>query len=202
MKRLRLSWFRHHSRLLILLVLLLVIGLIVHGLSAPVHGKTVPVDHAVKKPQATTQRLELPASQDNQTYFTLNLPAGYRAQDPQAPSGNLLYAQTITKPSDFGSLVINIGIRTLPEGGLDADPSYHLRTSTPSQYSMSTLTVDGSLVHIANDTQSTSVVAFWVHGSYEATISVMQGVNEPGTDNNASQLQVLTTLLHAWTWKV
>ena len=202
MKRLRLTWFWHHKRIVAFVLVVLAIGWAVHMLAAPVHGKTVAIDQKIGLQTVPKARPTPPASQDDQAYFSLSLPPGYQVQASQNPGGTQLYSQTIIKPGQLGSLVINIGIRMLPDGGLDADPSYHLRTTQTNRYRLTTTSVSGETVHIANDSGSTSVVGFWVHGSYEATLSVSQGVDQPGENSNDEQLQVLKTLLAAWSWKV
>jgi hypothetical protein len=188
----------HKWRWLIGLLLLLTVVIVVFRvISAPVHGRQVPVDRQLTpKPHVTAPTL--PASNVQSNYFDLPLPAGYKPQAAQAVPG-LLYSQTILKPSSFGSLLINISLKPLPEGGLAADSSYRLRQQT-SRYHLTSQSVDGDTVQLANDTESAAIVAFWPHGGYLATISVSSGLGNPAADDNRQELKALQPLLTAWQW--
>jgi hypothetical protein len=192
---------RRQRTLLIFLGCVLLITVVSRILSAPAHGKLVPVEQSQAKALVKPKPKVAPASSDEQQYFSLSLPAGYVAQSGQQPGGNLLFSQTILKAGSFGSTVIAIGIQNVPDGGLDADPSYHLRTTQPERFTLTKATFDGEPVTIANDLQSASVVAFWAHGTHFATISTTQGIGNPATNSNADIIKVLETLLSGWSWK-
>jgi hypothetical protein len=180
-------------------VLLLILVIVGRHLMAPVHGRATKSDI---KPQKTLSSSETESSPSvvNQQYFSLNLPAGYVAQEALTPGGTQLFSQTIIKPSGFGSTLINIGIKNLPEGGLSEDPSFTARQQQSGRYQLTIKTVNGETVHVANDRESAVVVAFWVHNKYLATISVSQGINNPAADDNIAGLKVLDVILQAWQW--
>lgn len=183
------------------LLLLLIIGVWVIGrqLSAPAHSPVLPSQSAAHKTTITVPTAV--AQSITNSYYTLNLPAGYIAHAAETPSTGLLYTQTIIKPSTLGSLIIAIGIKTLPEGGLAGDTSYNLRLSNSSRFSLSSRQVHGDTVQLATDLQQTSVVAFWQHVGLLATISISSGLGNQ-TDGGASELtQALTPLLEAWQWQ-
>jgi hypothetical protein len=192
---------RRQRTALLLIGFALLIVVISRVLSAPEHGKTIAIEPSTVKALVKPQPKITPASTDEQQYFSLNLPAGFVQQGSQRPGGNVLFAQTIIKTGSFGSMLINIGIQNVPDGGLDADPSYHLRTTQTDRFTISHTTFDGESVAIANDQQSAVVVAFWVHGSHFATISTSQGIGNPATDDNTEVIKVLNQLLSAWSWK-
>ena len=182
--------------LVLTVVSLLIVGVVRH-VSAPVHGRNVAVDVKLQPKRQTTATP--PATTVQADYFQLDLPTGYKPQAAQTVPG-LLYAQTLVKPSTMGSLLINIGIKNLPEGGLSGDSSYRLREQS-ARYRLSSQTVHGETVQIANDAESAAVVAFWPHGGYLATISISSGLGNPAADDNATELAALQPLLKAWQWR-
>jgi len=180
----------------LLIVLLLGGYLVSRSVFGPSHGRathsgaTLPSQRPITEP--------LPATTVSSKYFQLDLPTGYKPQEPQTASG-LLFTQTLTKPSTTGSLIITIAIKQLPEGSLSADPDFHLR-ETQSRYHLTNQVFNGEVVHLATDTDSAAVVAFWPHGNYVATIAVRSGVSNPFGDDTAEQ-QSLQPLLKAWQWR-
>jgi hypothetical protein len=192
-------------RKIIIIFMLLIIGgiwLAFRTISAPVTGHDVA---ASDKLQTITPRKAKPDTsatsiKDNQ-YFQLELPAGYKAQANNQPVPGLSYQKTIIKPGAFGSIIINIAIKPVPEGGLAGDSSYSLRTKSPAHYKMSHQTAGGSDVVIFNDAESAAVVAFWLHGGYLATISLNSGINNPASDDNVDIVRALQPVLSAWQWR-
>jgi hypothetical protein len=89
----------------------------------------------------------------------------------------------------------------MPEGGLAGDSSFRLREKDTGRYQLSSQAAGSDIIHIANDKQSAAVVAFWPHGGYLATISVSSGVDNPSSDDNATQIKALQPLLKAWQWR-
>lgn len=177
-----------------------IVGWGVHQLTAPVHGRptsggTVPRTKRLAKPAV------LPASNLQNDYFQLALPTGYRVQAGNAETPGILYTQTLIKPANFGSLIVVIAVKAMPEGGLSEDSSYRLRSQQTTRYKLSSQTLAGESVQIANDSQAAAVVAFWPHSGYLATISVTSGISDPGADDNADQVAALRTLLAAWQWR-
>jgi hypothetical protein len=89
----------------------------------------------------------------------------------------------------------------MPEGGLAGDSSYKLRQQKAERYRLTTQSISGEAIQIANDAESAAVVAFWPHGGYLATISISSGVSNPSSNDNAAELSVLQPLLKAWRWQ-
>lgn len=169
-------------------------------LSAPSQGHQVPAtDHLASRQTARPQPAAPAGTLDN-SYFSLALPPGYLAQAPTAPTG-LLYSQTITKPGDFGSLIIILAVKGLPGGELSQDSNYSLRLGQTDRYTLSRQSVGGETVYVANDHQSVAVVAFWPHAGKLATISVSSGLADPSTGDNSDELRALQLLLQAWRWR-
>lgn len=193
------------SRRLQLWLAVLIIGavalaFVVHTVSAPVHGRP---SHSVykfvnkSKPKGTPI---IPASEIQTAYFDLPLPAGYRQQSVNSVP-NLLYSQTVVKTSLSGSIIINIGLKQLPNGGLEGDTNYRLRMEQSGHYKLENQNIKGDRVVTANDNQSAAVAVFWPHGNYLATISASSGLDNPVSDGNAQELAALWPLLQAWQWR-
>ncbi len=161
--------------------------------SLPMHAKTAA--HP-----ATSQA---PASDLDNSYFSLALPAGFVPQSSQSPSAGLLYSQTIIKPGAGGSLIISIGISNLPAGGLKESSSYRLRAQQTQTYKLTEQTINGANVTVAarNDGAGGEVVAFLPHGSYLATIGITSGVQAVGGGDTAGNQAVLSQLLQLWQWR-
>jgi hypothetical protein len=201
MKTSRTRWpSRRVRRLLLFLVVGGGILLTARHLGAPVHGAEVAVDVKATKPHLTDVK-QAPAATLDQPYFTLNLPPGFTPQAATTTPSGQLFSQTIIKQASLGSLIIAIGIRTLPEGGIDEDSSYQLRTKDTQRYTITSKSYDGQQVRIANDKQSAVVVAFWQRANLLATISVSAGIDNPADGDNADSVRVLSTVLDAWKWK-
>jgi hypothetical protein len=166
--------------------------------ASPSHGQ--PVKNGTPSRKHVEAADQLPSTTIKTEYFELALPAGYRPQEAQPVLG-LLYAQTLTKPSSSGSLIINISIKTMPEGGLAGDSSYKLRQQKVERYRLTTQSISGEAIQIANDAESAAVVAFWPHAGYLATISISSGVSNPSSNDNAAELSALQPLLKAWRWQ-
>lgn len=185
----------------IAIVLVASVVLAARFLSAPSQGHQVPAtDHQLASRQTARPQPVAPVSTLDNSYFSLALPPGYLAQAPTALTG-LLYSQTITKPGDFGSLIINLAVKGLPGGDLSQDSNYSLRLGQADRYTLSRQTVGGETVYVANDHQSAAVVAFWPHDGKLATISVSSGLADPSTGDNSDELRALQPLLQAWRWR-
>lgn len=182
-----------------LVFLVVMVVIIAKIIAAPAHGHQIPVDRQARVTPKKSAPV-LPASEIPTSYFRLALPAGYKPQTAETVPG-LLYSQTLTKPSLGGTMVVSIAVKTMPEGGLDGEPSYRLRQSKPTQYRQSTQSVQGGSATVFNDAESASVVAFMPHGSYLATVSVTLGISNPSSDDNSDELKVLQPILAAWQWR-
>jgi hypothetical protein len=188
-----------------LVVVVLILGgiwFVMRTISAPVTGHDVAASDMLQTNIPAKAKPDTSATtiNDNQ-YFQLALPAGYKAQASNQAVPGLSYQKTIIKPGAFGSIIINIAIKPIPGGGLASDSSYNLRVQSPAHYKVSHQTIDGGDVVIFNDAQSAAVVAFWSHGGYLATISLNAGINNPASDDNADIVRALQPILDAWKWR-
>ncbi len=193
----------HRRPITIVTILLLVAGSTawgVHELTAPAHGRPTKTGGALR-PHPTLKPAVLPPDSVQNNYFRLALPAGYRQQANNQATPGVLYSQTLIKSAAFGSLIINIAVKSLSDGGLGEDSSYRLRLQQASRYHLGSQTIGTDQVQIADDSQAAAVVAFWPHGAYLATISVTSGISDPSTNGNTEQLVTLKTLLAAWQWQ-
>lgn len=181
-------------------VLLVILGL-VRVVSQPVHGHNTAVDIQLKKPAGAKSAPVTPASQQQNTYYTLDLPPGYHAAAGDQTVPGLLYAQLITKPGALGSLIINVAVATLPAGGLSENSSYRLRVQQANRYQATTESRSGDTLQIYQDSQSGEVTAFWPHRSYLATIAVSSVLNNPGNEENSEVRSVLQTMITGWQWR-
>jgi hypothetical protein len=93
-----------------------------------------------------------------------------------------------------------ISIYLIPGGKLTDSNSYQVRAIKPSQYQQSSQIVKGQVVVIFSDKTITyyNKVAFLIHGSYQATIS-LSGDDQNGSGN---LVKTLNMILNSWTWKV
>ncbi|MDB5170327.1 MAG: hypothetical protein JWO35_21 [Candidatus Saccharibacteria bacterium] len=192
------------KNLAILTVLLVVVGagiMAVRAVSAPSHGRITTSSSSKLKISSPKQAIPVaPASEVQTPYFQLALPVGYKQQSSSQTVPGLLYQQTIIKASSAGSLIIAIAITPLGSG-LNDNSAYRLRTQDTARYKLTTQTVQGESIVIANDAGSSAVVAFWVHGDKLATISVTTGLQNPAANDNADELKALQPLLAAWQWQ-
>lgn len=186
---------------LVVVFCLLITGWFVwRQLTAPVTGTQIKSDGNLRTTTIKRTPSAEPSSVSGQ-YFQLSLPAGYRPQENSQPTQGLLQQKTIIKSGDFGSTVINISVKTLPEGGLQGDSSYALRTGSPARYRMTSVSTQGQNVSVALDNQSAAAVGFWVHGNYLATVSVATALSIPSPESTKEQLEVLQTVLDSWQWQ-
>ncbi|HWB38845.1 MAG TPA: hypothetical protein VG604_01235 [Candidatus Saccharimonadales bacterium] len=180
--------------------ILIAIIFVMRLVSAPVQGHNTKVDVQLKQSPTSHHSTLVPASQQSNRYYRLNLPVGYSAQPIQNVAG-LLVSQTITKPGALGSLIINIAVKNMPEGGLGNDSSYRARQQDTARYRLTSQNLGGDNITISNDSQSEAVAAFWPHGGYLATIGIESSIQNPATDDNADELRSLQAILTAWQWQ-
>lgn len=182
-----------------LLIVIIAVAAIAAKLNAPSKGTINQHPTAKVTPHLSTQTTA-PSTQGT-AYYSLELPAGYAQVASASPPPGILAVQTLSKQLAIGKLVVAIAIKSMPEGGVSGDSAYQLRTAHPERYTLTTKTIQGDVVTIANDSQSAAVVAFWPHQSYEATISLTMGFEGPAADGNADELDQLQTILTAWRWQ-
>lgn len=181
-------------------ILLTIVGwYTVSQLLAPAHGQ-INNHPTIKKPKIV-ENTSPPVQPINNRYYKLLLPTGYSPVSNSSVPANLLYAQTIIKPTAGGSLVINIAITALEAGGLDQNTSYHLRQTQSARYLITSRNVGSDSVQIANDKQSASVVAFWPHANYLAIISASSGIDNPVTNDNSDEINALLPIFQGWQWQ-
>lgn len=187
--------------LIVLFVIIITIIISIQALSGPSHGNiTTSSSSRVLISSLRKTRPITSASDIRTTYFQLALPAGYAQQSSGTDTPGLLYQQTIIKGSTSGSLTIAIALSSLGSG-LNDNSAYSLRLRDPARYKMTTRTVQGESVVIANDVQAAAVVAFWTHGDKLATISASSVLQNPAADDNADEIKALQPLLNAWQWQ-
>lgn len=193
---------RHVIIVLVSLILLASASGALYNLSRPVEGQLIKPSgmtvHTAKTPQPTAKATT--PQKISSDYFEILLPPAYRVQAASQSIPGLLYQQTLIKSSSFGSLVIAIAIKPLPEGGVNSDPSYTSRQQQPARYHFATQQAGGDTIHIVSDSQVASTVGFWPHAGYLATIGVSSGISNPGNDNS-EQLNALKALFSAWQWR-
>lgn len=202
-KRKHFAWFTKKRKIQLVIMLVIVTGLWFawRQISSPVTGKTV-VTNASTSLQQKNKTAKTPAATSiKSNYFQLDLPAGYRIQATSSSVPGLLYQQTLVKPSTMGSVVINIAVKDLPEGGLSGDSSYQLRVKNSSKYSMSSETLNGRTVVLASDAQAGAITAFMTNGGRMATVTASSGVSNPSGDSNEAQRKALQPVLEAWRWR-
>jgi hypothetical protein len=175
------------------------IWLFVSLLSSPQSGHSVKTKLKATPDSSSQTTTPTSAQPVSNSYFNLNLPAGYVAQSQSIGQSGNLYTQTIIGTSTNGSQIVAIAITS---GDLASNPSYVLRTSKPGEYIPTTNMIAGQKVTVFTDNQTSNVVAFWPHGQYLATISVSGGyvdVSSGGSQN--PEMTVLSNLLSGWQWR-
>jgi len=202
-KRKRFAWLTKKRKILLVCILLGLVGLWFawKQITAPATGTAVVTD-ASKSLKNSSKSAKTPGATEIKTgYFELNLPTGYRIQATSSSVPGLLYQKTLIKPSTMGSVVIAIGLKNLPDGGLQGDTSYQLRVKNPTRYTMTSETINGQPIVLASDSQAGSITAFIARGGYLATVSASSGVSNPTNDNNETQRKALQPVLEAWRWR-
>jgi len=100
---------------------------------------------------------------------------------------------------DIESWNLAITIYSIPGGAFSDNNAYQVRKAYPTKYLESTQVVNGQNVFMFSDQTISSYnkVAFLLHGSYQATIS-LSGDDPSGQVILAS---TLTMILSTWAWK-
>lgn len=132
-------------------------------------------------------------------YASFDYPAAFT----QTPTGGLMaheVAGYTMVHRDIATWSLAIEILSIPSGSLSDNNSYQYRKVNPQTYSENQFTVNGQTVTEMTDTSygGFSKVAFLVHGSYQAVISLYGDDPNGLTDLRAS----LTMLENSWQWKV
>lgn len=201
--RTKFAWLPRKRKIKLGIAIVIVIGLWFawKQISSPVTGKTVVTD-ASASIRAKGKTNKTPRATDiENNYYMLKLPAGYRVQATNESVSGLLYQQTLVKPSTMGSVVISIAVKNSPEGGFSGDPSYQMRVKNSARYTMNTESIGGQNVVLASDAQAGAITAFIANGGRMATVSASSGVSSPTGDNNEAQRQALQPVLEAWRWR-
>jgi hypothetical protein len=178
------------------LVVLIIIGTVVHTLTAPVHGHLITPTISAKPSHAAATAPQASENLATNPYVALQLPSGFVTEAGNTAPG-MLFSQTILRRSIDGSFILNIAIRSLPVGGITADSSYQLRLSQPQNYAPSSLASSGDTISVMTGTANDGVVAFWPHHSLEATLSVTSGL---GDGEQADELATLKQVIASWQW--
>ncbi|HEY5268454.1 MAG TPA: hypothetical protein VII94_04985 [Candidatus Saccharimonadales bacterium] len=190
---------KNKKRIIILasvfIVLVLVFKLILSYTDKPAVG-------TVNMPKITTTTLPqinvTPVLLSSQ-YVSFDYPKGLKIDSKNKPTGPIV-DDYLFSYSDIEPWNLAISIYLIPLGGLSDNNAYQLRKINPTQYQQSTQVVNGQNVIIMSDKTISyyNKVAFLVHGSYQATISLS------GDDQNGDSTLVntLKMILSSWTWKL
>jgi hypothetical protein len=133
------------------------------------------------------------------SYVSFNYPAIFN-KDLKNPPINPVVDDYLFSYNDIQPWDLSISIYLIPSGKLTDSNSYQVRAIKPSQYQQSSQIVKGQSVVIFSDKTITyyNKVAFLIHGSYQATIS-LSGDDQNGSGN---LVKTLNMILNSWTWKV
>lgn len=140
-----------------------------------------------------------PAQSIENSYFAVQLPAGYVAQQPQQ-TADLLYTQTIIRASQTGSQVVALRLTQLPAGGMTADSSYTLRIQQADRYERTSYAKQPAIV-LFSDKETGAVVAFWERQNVLATISVTNGIQNATPDARQKIDSTLDAVVAGWQWR-
>jgi hypothetical protein len=179
-------------------VMLAVCFYAVKQVSAPAHGTEIHTGQKLVATRPKTQTAPKAASTIQNNYFDLRLLPGYREQAASTTVPGLLFQQTIIHPSASGSTVIELAIKSLPEGGINNDSAYRIRQQS-ANYQLGSLRQGSETIIVAAHRQDSSAVAFWSHGKLMATISVSYGVASDA-DSSDETKQTIQTLVNNWHW--
>jgi len=192
-------WWRK-KKFIALVIFCVALAVAIKVVTQPVKGHNVSVDGTLIKPLKSSHEKLTPALHSANSYYQLNLPAGYTAQTPNTNVQGLLVSQLVTKPGSLGSLLINIAVKNTPEGGWQNDSSYRLRQQNPAEFSLSSQTVGADKVVVGRDNQTASLVVFWPHDGYLATIGISSSIDNPSSDEITEENSTLNVILGAWQW--
>lgn len=128
-------------------------------------------------------------------YFSFTYPAAmhtYPVQRLSAPElANYSYGY-----SDIESWQLSVTDQTLVESSLTQDSAYIFRTQHPTQYQLSSLTINGQQVPVMTDTKASgfSKLAFLLHGSDVVHISLYGNDTSGTTVLNNVFVQILNSI--------
>lgn len=191
-------------RLLIGLNCLLVIAIIgvavkttITILSQPSSGTITTPQQSVATAQTASASINMTPAVQTCPYATYEYPSGMTTQasnpnvGPTLANFNYVY-------KDIESWNLAVAVNSDPTGQVASDSGYQYRKENPNIYQASQITVDGQTVPIMTDITAGgfSKVAYLIHGSYLATVSLL------GDDSSGSApLQAtLSMILNSWKW--
>jgi hypothetical protein len=174
--------------------------IIIHDLTAPVHGTIIHTTAGLKVIKASQTPIVAPDVTSKNSYFSLTLPAGFTPQANSATPAGLLFYEMSLKHSLDGTLIVSITVKNLPPGGVSGDSSFETRVVQPTQYQASSISVAGDMIAVSSATVNDGVVAFWPHKSYEATISVTTGLGDGGSGSQSDELATIKQIIAGWEW--
>jgi hypothetical protein len=190
---------KNKKRITIIIITLLVLsGLFIainNYLNKPSIG-TVNISQVTKP---TTPTINMSPTVFSSSYVRFDYPAILN-KDLKNPPINPVVDDYLFSYNDIQPWNLSISIYLIPGGKLADNNSYQVREIKPSQYQQSSQIVKGQEVVIFSDKTITyyNKVAFLIHGSYQATIS-LSGDDQQGEGN---LVKTLNMILSNWTWKV
>jgi hypothetical protein len=182
------------------LVSLIVIGLliaVIKGMSyltGPVHATDIP---ASATPISSAPSFDMQPIPISNPYASFTYPAALKPMPTQSPHGSALVTYTYGY-RDIESWELNITVNRLAEPILTDDGGYDFRKVNPNRYEESTTTIGQNSFKIMSDTTAGgfSKVAFNLHGSLSADISLYGDDPNGQADLNATFQQILSS----WQW--
>jgi hypothetical protein len=180
-----------------ILILLLCGGLaaysLIHFIDTPSESK---ITNAPIAASTTTAFNNTPAIVHNK-FFTFSYPTALSPQTQQPLSGSEIAAYSYTY-RDVESWQLTVVALEPSAPILGNDSAYSYRIQHPDQYQLSNETINGQLVKVITDTQAGgfSKVAFLIHGSEIANISLL------GDDPMGTGLlnKTFSQVIDSWAW--
>jgi hypothetical protein len=187
----------------ILIIFGLVILTVVIALAVVFNLMNKPSIGTVDNPKTTsspiTTGINMSPTLFSSKYASFNYPTGLVMD-----SKNTTYMPVVDDYNfsykDVQAWDLAITIFSVKSGSLSDNNAYIAREINPSQYLKTTQIVKGSSVVLMSDKTLGyyNEVAFLIHGSYQATIS-LSGADQNG---NGTLITTLDMILNSWSWKV
>ena len=169
-----------------------------HKLNSPVHGvKTASSEKVTTRTNSSTNKTEVTNGNTKleNNYFRLDITGSYSVTSQANDNNSPQYTATLLKRSTAGTQVVSITIEN-NSGGLESNSSYRLRSEHSDTYKSGEVSVGKTKLQTFTDTRDGSIAAFWLHGSYIATVSV----SSSGFADTNDLAATLKEVLDGWQW--